>query len=109
MSTTGDYIFGKNTTFLIDSPQAVAQAIQTRLSLFVGDWFLDNRIGLDKSLILGYETQGTRDSQIKDQILGTQGVNSIINYASNVDPLRNFVVSALVDTIYGQVTINRSF
>ena len=109
MTPAGDYVFGRNTTFLVDSPQSVAQAIMTRLSLYVGDWFLDNRLGLDKSLILGYATQGTRDAQIKEQILATPGVRSLVNYSSKVDPLRNFTVSALVDTIYGQVTVTRNF
>ncbi|SUP81231.1 Uncharacterised protein [Yersinia pseudotuberculosis] len=39
---SGDYTFGQgDNTFLIDSPEAVAQAVKTRFELWRGQWFLD--------------------------------------------------------------------
>ncbi len=109
MSPTGDYIFGPSTYFLSNSPACVAQAILTRLELFVGEWFLNSQEGLNKSKILGNNTAGTRDAEIQQRILGTQGVKSLLSYGSQVDAGRSFSVTAEVDTIYGAVTITKAF
>ena len=105
LSPTGDYQFGHTGIFLTDSPQAVAQAITTRLLLWTGEWFLDSSEGtpyLDQ--VIGYGTQGTRDLAIKDRILGTPGVMSILEYSSSVSN-RKMQVTATVETIYGSASI----
>lgn len=104
LSPTDDYQFGTGSPFLINTPETVAQAIKTRMRLMVGEWFLDTREGLDLERILGYRTQGTRDFEIKRRILDTQGVLSLDSYSSQVEG-RNFTVTAVVNTIYGAVTI----
>lgn len=104
LTPTGDYQFGANSRFLVDSPATVAQAISTRLKLMKGEWFLDQTIGLDKDQILGYDTQETRDPEIQQQILGTTGVLQITQYSSTVDG-RAFTVTVTVDSIYGSVTL----
>lgn len=109
LSPTGDYLFGAGAYFLVNSPATVAQAIKTRLKLFAGEWFLDNRVGLNLDLILGRNTAGTRDREIQKRIAGTVGVTRIVSYRSTLE-VRNFTVVATVDTIYGeQVTINETF
>lgn len=104
LSPSGDYLFGRPATFLVNSPAAVAQLVKTRLGLYAGEWFLDTREGLDLSRILGYGTQGTRDIEIKRRILDTPGVRGISAYSSTASN-RRFLVSATIDTIYGAVTI----
>jgi hypothetical protein len=106
LSPDDDYVFGAGTTFLVNSPAAVAQAVKTRLRLFADEWFLNLAEGLDKKQILGNRTQGTRDQQVQQRILGTRGVKTILQYASNVDPItRAFSASATIDTIYGETTV----
>ena len=42
----GDYTFGQgDDTWLVNSPEAVAQAIKTRFLLWYGQWFLDTTEG----------------------------------------------------------------
>jgi hypothetical protein len=107
LTASGDYTFGHPNQFLVDSPQAVAQAILTRLKLLTGEWFLDTKEGTPYfEKILGHNTGGTRDIAVRDRILNTPGVKQIVSYASTVDASRKFTVSARVDTIYGQVTIS---
>lgn len=108
LSPDGDYQFGRSGLFLTNSPEAVAQAINTRLLLWAGEWFLDTKEGTPyREGILGYGTQGTRDVAIRERLLSTPGVNSLLSYASSVDPAsRKMTVSARVDTIYGAVPIN---
>lgn len=105
LSPTGDYTIGK--PFLIDSPDAVRQAIQTRLGLWTGQWFLDLEEGTPYSTdILGSDTESTRDLAIRTRILQTQGVDSIDEYNSSYDPTtRSFTVQAVVNTVFGPTTI----
>jgi hypothetical protein len=105
MTVDGDYLFGYGANFLVDTPEAVGQAVLTRLKLFAGEWFLDNREGLDLDQILGYGTQATRDQQVQQRILGTPGVKAIASYSSQVSG-RAFSVTATLDTIYGKTTIS---
>lgn len=108
MTETGDYLAGPRAVFLINTPQAVAQAVGTRLQLHAGDWFLDSKEGLDLSKILGNGTQGTRDFEVKQRILGTEGVLSILSYESEVND-RAFTVRATIDTIYGATQVTGTF
>jgi hypothetical protein len=102
-SADGDYTFGQGqANFLIDSPEAVAQVIKTRLLLMTGEWFLDTTDGTPYATqILGTGTSSTRDLAVKRRILQTPGVKQITSYSSSVVD-RKFSVSVTVDTIYGQ-------
>lgn len=108
LSNTGDYTFGQGAAnFLVDSPQAVGQAVRTRLLLMQGEWFLDVREGTPYATqILGEHKQATYDQAIRKQILGTEGVVNIVTYSSFVEG-RNLHVEALINTIYGQTTIQQ--
>lgn len=102
LTSDGDYQFGRSGIFLTDNAGAVAQAIKTRLMLWTGEWFLDNREGTPyNEAILGYGTQGTRDAAIKSRILTTPGVRALTKYASSVTADRKMTVSATVETVYG--------
>lgn len=84
----GDYTIGQGqANFWINSPRGVAQNVETRLLLWVGEWFLDNTIYTPWSQeILGYGTASIRDVAIKSVILTTDGVTSIVSYISSVNP-----------------------
>ena len=110
LDPNGDYTFGATGEFLINSPEAVAQAILTRLRLVAGEWFLDVTEGTPyKTEVLGYNTQGTRDLAIKNRILSTPGVTDMIAYSSSVTADRKMFVSARVNTQYGPTSINTTF
>jgi hypothetical protein len=98
-------IFSGNSPFLVNSPAAVAQAIGTRLKLWLGEWFLDSTVGFPVyQQVIGTGTQDTRDLAVQATILGTTGVLSITGYSSVVLPGRKFVVSVdSVETIYGSI------
>ena len=102
LSSSGDFQYGRPGIFLTDSPEAVAQAVLTRLKLFTGDWFLDVTEGTDYSnKVIGAHTQNTRDIEIKSRILDTPGVAELAQYYSRVTTDRVMVVTATVITIYG--------
>lgn len=105
LDADGDMTFGHGAyDYLVDSPQAVAQAVLTRLLLMQGEWFLDVTEGTPYgSEILGKGTAGTYDYAIRSRILDTIGVAELIDYQSRVDG-RSLTVSAKVQTIYGEAT-----
>jgi hypothetical protein len=110
LSASGDYTFGQGTkNFLVNSPDAVAQAVITRLKLLAGEWFLDITEGTPYSTeVLGTGTRDTYDEAVRDRILGTEGVLEITGYSSTYSgETRNLTVSATISTIYGETTIQQ--
>lgn len=110
--SNGDYLFGRGPSqFLVDSPDAVAQAARTRLELFAGDWFLDAAEGTPYgSDVLGNNTSDLFDAAMTSRILDTPGVAAITDYASSVDPsTRQLRIVATIATAYGSATFSQEF
>lgn len=111
LDANGDYTFGnQQADFHRDSPDAVAQAVSTRLKLDQGEWFLDKTEGMPWSTqVLGERTAATRDGAVQKRILGTPGLTQIDSYNSSVDPnTRKFTPTVTVTTDYGQTTISET-
>jgi len=109
LTADGDYQLGNQRAFLIDSPDAVAQAVSTRLRLWRGEWFVDVRDGTPwNEEILGKRQRGiSPDGAIKRRILQTEGVREILSYNSNFDGnTRQLSISATIATIYGEAQIS---
>jgi hypothetical protein len=106
LTTSGDYVAAQ--PFLIDTPQTVAQAILTRLKLWQGEWFLDITDGTPYlQSILGKPYALNPDVYIKQRILTTPEVTSILSYTSNFDGgTRAYTFSATVATAYGTATVS---
>lgn len=105
LDSNGDRTFGHSASnFLVNSPEAVAQLVKTRLALLLGEWFLDTTDGTPwATKILGENTMKTYNSAIRSRILETKGVTSIVAYNSSFDPAtRALTVVVTLDTIYGQ-------
>jgi hypothetical protein len=115
LDDNGDMVAGHGSAdFWYNAPEAVGQAVLTRLMLFRGEWFLDitegtpwggfplNSLVVQQGQILGAHTQLTRDVAIKMRTLATQGLSNIANYDSQFEPNgRNFSVQMTINTIYG--------
>lgn len=109
LSATGDYMFGNGQAdFLINSPAAVAQAIETELRLFLGEWYLNVNDGTPwLEGVLGYNSKEEADETLIAIILGVQGVQNLTNWNSTYDPTTRAYssVSAIIDTLYGQTQL----
>lgn len=107
LSDDGDYTFGGSLNdFYIDSPEAVGQAVLTRLRLLRGEWFLDNQVGVPYSTeVLGKTTLSTADAALRGAILATPGVTALVSYSSTLDN-RQLTVQATINTQYGQTTVS---
>lgn len=108
----GDYTFGNSlNNFHIDNVDAVAQAIDTRLKLWVGEWFADVSDGTGwTQAILGKHSQNLYELTLRQRVLETRGVISIQEFQSSLDPnTRELAVTMVVDTIYGQTDLTGAY
>jgi hypothetical protein len=97
----GDYTFGRgDDTWLINSPEAVAQAIKTRFELWYGQWFLDTTEGTPWiQSVLGKQRPEVYNLAIRQRILETAGVSSITAFDTTVNTsTRRVTFTATVET-----------
>lgn len=109
LSSDGDYVFGSGKNdFLVNSPEAVAQAILTRLKLWLGEWFADTSDGTGwNQSIVGKQSKNLYELTLHQRVLETPGVKSIVDFQSTLDPdTRRLTVSMTVNTIFGEVSLN---
>lgn len=105
LTSTGDMKFGNGgSDFLVNSPAAVAQLVETGLLLWRGEWFLDLTVGTPYMTdVLGYGTKALYDIAIQNQVLGTQGVTGISSYSSTFNSAaRSLTVTMTVQTQFGE-------
>ncbi len=108
----GDYSFGSGLNdFHIDSAEAIAQAIDTRLKLWIGEWFADTSDGTGWSqAILGKQSKSLYELTLRQRVLETYGVVSIESFQSLLDSdVRRLKVSMIVNTIFGKTTLTGAY
>lgn len=104
LDVSGDMQLNK---YLENTPEAVAQAVLTRLRLWSEEWFLDVTDGTPwLQLVLGHGTQNTAIQAIRKRILDTEGVESITNLEFSQNPdTRELVVAVQMKTAYGDADV----
>lgn len=107
----GDYRFGAGPAdFHINSPDVVAQAVETRLKLWIGEWFANTGDGTGwNEAILGKHSKNLYELTLRQRVLETPGVVSIDTFASQFNPNdRRLTVAMTINTVYGQAYLDRS-
>lgn len=115
MTSDDDYIFGNGQLdFFRDEPAAVGQAVETRLLLWLGEWYLDTSQGTPYIQgALGKFSQAEADTTIQQRVLATTtdnpnilAVTDLSAYISVIDPdTRAMQVQLSIDTIYGPTKV----
>ena len=111
LDSNGDMQFGNgNANFYKDQADAVAQNVYTRLKLWRSEWYLDTDEGTDwLGKCLGKNTIDSALLEIKQRILNTDGVESIVNLSASIEPsTRKLSAQGTISTTYGSVDINYS-
>lgn len=107
LDANGDYSFGRGQgNFLINSSACVAQSVQTRLQLWLGEWFLNPTDGTPwLQNVFGKFSKIVADMAIRARVLATQGVTGISDYVSSFDPVaRTFSVKFSITTVFDTAT-----
>lgn len=107
MDASGDMQFGiGQAAFQQNTAAAVGQLVETRLKLWLGEWFADTSDGIPwATQVLGKGTTPTYDSVVQEHILETPGVQAITFYRSSLVN-RVLIISATVQTLYGNIQIS---
>lgn len=108
LTADGDYSFGSSQLdFYRDVPEAVGQAVMTRLLLWLGEWYLNIEEGTPYMLgILGKHSKETADITIQDRTQSTEGLVNIEDYESILNgDTRGLAVNMQINTIYGPTAI----
>lgn len=104
VDANGDMVFGGDqAAFLRNTPDAVAQIVESRLNLWQGEWYLDLSDGTPfEQEVLGRYTANARDAALRSRILTTPGVDSIKTYSGffDTDAPRAYNVSVEIETAY---------
>jgi hypothetical protein len=112
LDANGDYSFGRGLSdFYIDNPEAVAQAVLTRLNLWKETFWRD----LDDGLPVRQEILGASAGEanityingvIKRRVSETQGVKTLLGYSGTFDPIRRALnFTAKIQTVYSTTPI----
>lgn len=78
LDANGDYTFGAGSSCFITDHDAVVQAIVTRLKLWKYEWWEDLEEGIPMRDLLGSRDLDLAEREIKDRVLGTIHVNSLL-------------------------------
>lgn len=108
LDENGDYVFGSGANdFYANSPEAVAQAVLTRLKLWIGEWFADTSDGTGwNQSILGKQSGNLYELTLRQRVLETPGAQSIEDFSGNLDAeTRKLTVSIVINTIYGTASL----
>ena len=108
LSDTGDMVAPQSAAdFWRDSPEAVAQAVLTRLRLWRGEWWIDTSEGTPwMDAALGMGKRKTIEPAIRQRILETEGVRRIDAFSLSFEPeSRTATLAATIDTIYGTASV----
>lgn len=109
LGANNDPVWGQGSSNFLSGAQAVAQAVQTRLQMFQGEWWESLLDGLPLwQKILGVSTTEAQVGLLVQQrILGTPYVSGITNLSVEfASPARSFSISATVQTVFGQVSVD---
>lgn len=108
LDENGDFSAGHGSAdFFVDQPEAVGQSVLTRLRLWTGEWFLDTDEGTPySSQVLGAHRRQSAGPAIRMRVAGTGGVTEVSDFAADYDgDARALTVTATVDTVYGETTV----
>lgn len=102
-----DMSFGQGpANFWQNTPEAVAQAVLTRLRLWRGQWFLEQDAGTAYvGGVLGHGTADIAGPTIRRTILGVDGVTELVSLEVTSED-RTVTISAVINTAYGEAEIN---
>ena len=115
LDSNGDMVFSNTTTPITKTKaEDVAQRLSIKLKTNLGEWFLDTSVGVPwiagrENSIFGWKrTKQFVDSELQQQILSEDDVESILSFNSEFNTAqRNYSLSGVVKCTNGDTaTVN---
>lgn len=112
IDNTGDLVVENGDLVIVDGVDAIAQHITIRLKFFLGEYFLDVRIGLPyyQQIFVKNPDLDVVKSIFREVILTTQGVQTINELSLEFDAVARLLsVAFQAMTIEGPLVYNSEF
>jgi len=109
---TRDIVIENDDMVLIDGVEAIGQDVSIRLQTFLGEWFLDTRIGMPYfQKIIGQKPRlAAIESIFREAIQETPGIQTIHDLQLDYEgTTRTLSVEFDADTVSGPLTYNEEF
>jgi len=89
LTTDGDLDFSTGDLILLEHPDDIAQHLRIRLRFFLGEWFLDQRIGIPyfEKILIKNPNEAVIRSIYRDVILTTPGVEALRSLELSYDEI----------------------
>lgn len=101
LDSSGDWTFGSGLNNYFSNIAAVAQNIQTRLLMVLGDCFFATDQGIDWFNFLSSKNQGALQLAVQTTILNTPGVTGLVSSNISYSPVtRAIFMNYTVTTVY---------
>lgn len=99
LGTDGDLVFESGNLVLISGVEATAQRLRGKMSTFLGDWYLDKRVGFPffRDVLIKRPDVRLVLAMVREVILSDPGVTEIVTLNFDFDtPERTFTVDAVI-------------
>lgn len=104
LSSLHDWTFGQGRNNYVTGNAAVAQNINTRLLMFLGDCFFDLGAGIDWWNFLGSKNQTGLQLAISATIINTANVTGLLQSSLTLDANRILTINYSVQSSYSVFT-----
>jgi hypothetical protein len=112
LDSSHDIAIENDDLVLLDGVDAIGQEVSIRLQFFLGEWFLDARVGLPYyEKILGQKPRiSVVTSIFRESILSTPGILTVTDLEIDfTGATRALSVSFFADTVEGPLTYDKEF
>ena len=101
----GDLVIEDGKLVRVGKGRFVAQQVQCKLRTVLGEWLLDQRIGmLSKDDLVKHFSVFDIETRAREIILKTQGVHRVVRLTSNFDhQTRRLSIEFAAETEYGEI------
>jgi hypothetical protein len=103
----GDVVYDNTKVTVTDSPtQSLSQALTVKLNTFLGEWFLNNEVGVPyyQQIFGKVRSKSAIDIIFQQQISSEPGVLEITDFLSDISSGRTYSLSFRVRTTQNQIT-----
>lgn len=107
---TGDAILDEGNFELNSGIDAVRQHLKQRLQTFLGEWFLDNRVGVPyyEHILIKNPNPSVLDTVFKSVILNTPGILELIEFDIDLDEAtRQMTLVFKANTVDGEIDFSQ--